>query len=264
MRVAWATDIHLNHASSEQVERFYAEVLAADSDILLLGGDIGEAPTVAGYLRFLEERLRMPIYFVLGNHDFYQGSIVTMRKRAKVLSRESQWLRWLPATDVVPLTSETGLIGHDGWSDGRFGDVQSSRVVLNDYIQIQELRGLSKPQLIARLHALGDEAADYLEDVLTRALARFAKVILVTHVPPFREACLYQGRPGNSAWLPHFTDKAVGDTLRIIMSTRPNQKLTVLCGHTHHAAEIDVLPNLTVIVGAAVYGRPHLQSVLAL
>jgi len=264
MRIAWATDIHLDHATPQRVEHFCEEVLAASPDALLLGGDIGEAPTVAGYLRFLEERLRRPVYFVLGNHDFYRGSIVAVRQRAEVLSRQSQWLRWLPAMGIVPLTPEIGLVGHDGWSDGRFGDFQRSPVVLNDYLQIEELRGLPKSQLIARLHALGDEAADYLGNVLTKALPKFPKVILLTHVPPFQDACLYQGRPGNPAWLPHFTAKAVGDTLQRIMKTQPGQRLTVLCGHTHHAAEVDALPNLTVSVGEAVYGEPRLQAVFDL
>ena len=137
MRVAWATDIHLDHATPQQVEHFCEVVLAASPDALLLGGDIGEAPTVVGYLRFLEERLRRPVYFVLGNHDFYRSSIVAVRQRVQMLSRQSQWLRWLPAMGIVRLTPEIGLVGHDGWSDGRLGDFQGSPVVLNDYLQIE-------------------------------------------------------------------------------------------------------------------------------
>lgn len=264
MRIAWATDIHLDHARPQQIEEFCDEVLAASPDALLLGGDIGEAPTVAGYLRFLAERLRRPVYFVLGNHDFYKGSIVAVRQQMEALSQESQWLRWLPTMGVVPLTSDICLVGHDGWSDGRFGDFQRSPVRLNDYLQIEELRDLPKSQLIARLHALGDEAADYLEDVLTKALARYPQAILLTHVPPFQDACLYQGRPGNPNWLPHFTGKAVGDMLRDVMKARPDQRLKILCGHTHHAAQIDALPNLTVSVGEAIYGEPRLQTVFEL
>ena len=56
------------------------------------------------------------------------------------VSQNSPNLKWLPSVGVVPLNSETCLVGHDGWSDGRFGDFFSSEVWLNDYILIDELR----------------------------------------------------------------------------------------------------------------------------
>jgi Icc protein len=262
MRIAWATDIHLDHADHTRRERFYQALRDADPNVLLLAGDMGEASTVEGYLHALENELKRPIYFVLGNHDFYRGSIAQVRQRAKAMTRQSSWLRWLPAMEVVELTPRWCLIGHDGWSDGRFGDFQRSPVQLNDYLLIEELRPLSREQLWGQLNALGDEAARYFSHVLPRALARFQEVILLTHVPPFREACLYQGKPGHPHWLPHFTCRAVGEVLAAIMAKHPECGLTVLCGHTHGAAEVHVLPNLRVKSGAAEYGTPYLQGIL--
>jgi len=60
-RLAWATDIHLNFAGDGGVATFCGRVEALEPDAVLLGGDIAEAPTVFGYLRALEERLRRPI-----------------------------------------------------------------------------------------------------------------------------------------------------------------------------------------------------------
>jgi len=261
MRIAWATDIHLDHAGLDAIERFCLDILDAAPDALLLTGDIAEAPTIERYLFMLGECLQRPIYFVLGNHDYYRGSIAKVRSWAARAHEQSPWLRWLPAQDTVALTPNTALIGHDGWSDGRFGDFHESPVMLNDYVHIAELRNLSKPDLLNQLNALGDEAAAHFRTVLAPAATRFSQVILLMHMPPFREACLFRGKPGNAHWLPHFTCKAVGETLVEAMQVQPQCHLQVLCGHTHTAADVRILPNLRVRTGAADYGTPQLQAV---
>jgi hypothetical protein len=87
-------------------------------------------------------------------------------------------------------------------------------------------------------------------------------VIVLTHVPPFRESCWYQGHVSNDEWLPFFACQAVGDALREIMTSRPHCRLTVYCGHTHNSGTAQVLPNLLVFTGAAEYGVPALSGVL--
>ena len=261
MRIAWVTDIHLNFVDDQGIERFYREILATDCDALLVGGDIGEASSVAMYLDGLAQCLERPVYFVLGNHDYYRGSIQDVRQSAIAITEQSRWLRWLPAAGIVALTPRTALVGHDGWSDGRLGDFLRSPVRLNDYRLIEELRGLEKTALLAKLNALGDEAADYLHTTVSDALVRFEKIIVLTHVPPFRASCVYRGKPGDPNWLPHFTCQAVGDALEALMGRYPERRMRVLCGHSHSAAEVEVLSNLRVTTGLAEYGRPAVGAV---
>jgi hypothetical protein len=161
---------------------------------------------------------------------------------------------------LVELTAETGLIGHDGWADGRFGDYASSDVLLNDYFLIEELAGLDADARLERLQGLGAEAADHFRRVLPEALARFCRVIAVTHVPPFREACWHQGQISGDAWLPHLACQVVGEALVEVMRAHTDRELLVLCGHTHSSGEAQVLPNLKVLTGEAVYGRPEIQG----
>src|SRR5262245_13897401 len=131
MRLAWATDIHLNFLSPAQARSFYCKVGETAPDAVLLSGDIAEAPSVERYLLEMAEHLQRPLYFVLGNHDFYGGSIQDVRARMAALSAEHRWLRWLNVAGVVPLTEETALVGHDGWADGRLGRGADSPVLLN-------------------------------------------------------------------------------------------------------------------------------------
>jgi len=56
----------------------------------------------------------------------------------------------------------------------------------------------------------------------------------------------------------------VGEALTEAALAFPGRRMLVLCGHTHCAAEVDVLHNLTVLASAAVYGTPAVQRVLQL
>jgi predicted phosphohydrolase len=257
--LAWATDIHLDFVNDRQVEAFCKEISKTDPYAVLLSGDIGNALNLEKNLLTLTRLLEKPIYFVLGNHDFYGSSIAAVRKKVEILSKEEPWLHWLNLAGIVELTEETALVGHDSWADGRLGNGRRSQVFLNDFLYIRELSELSQKDRFATLASLGDEAAAYFSDLLRKAFGRFPRLLLLTHVPPFRESCWYEGRISDDDYLPHFTCKAVGDVLREIMEAHPDKDLTVLCGHTHGEGFVEILPNLRVRTGGAIYGKPALQ-----
>jgi Icc-related predicted phosphoesterase len=262
MRLAWVTDVHLNFLRPAQRERFHETLAAASPDAVLVGGDTGEAHDVEAHLTALARRLERPVLFVLGNHDFYRGSIQAVRARAEALTREDPFLRWLPAAGVVPLGADTALVGTDGWGDARLGNALHTPVLLNDFFHIEELTGLDVPARVERLRALGDESAARLRPRLAEALGRYRRVVVLTHVPPFREACWHEGTISHDDWLPFFTCAAVGEALREAMAARPEREMLVLCGHTHGEGVARVLPNLEVRTGGAEYGAPALQAVL--
>jgi Icc protein len=264
LRIGWLTDIHLNFVSPQKRAAIYSQLRERELDAILLGGDIGEADSVTRFLAEIESELQMPVYFVLGNHDFYRGSIAKVRDAVARQAAESRWLHWLPASGVVPLTATTALIGHDSWADGRLGDFFRSGVLLNDYLLISELRVQGKKARYAQLNALGDEAAEFLKRRACEALAGRSDIFVLTHAPPFRESCLHEGRICDDDYLPHFACKAVGDRLAAIMRDRPSKTMTVLCGHTHSSGSARILDNLIVHTGLAQYGEPALQRVFEL
>jgi Icc-related predicted phosphoesterase len=260
-RVAWLTDIHLNFLRPEETRAFLDKVASAEPDAALIGGDIAEAPELARQLETIAATLICPVYFVLGNHDFYFGSIRQVREDVTRICRRAKHLTWLTAAGIVELTPTVALCGHDGWADARLGDYERSLVMMNDYRLIEELAGVGKAERWPLLKALGDAAADHARRVLPEALDRYPQAVFLTHVPPLREACWYQGQISNDEWLPHFTCLALGQALVEIMRERPDRKLTVLCGHTHSPGETWPLANLRILTGAAEYGRPEIQQV---
>jgi Icc protein len=263
-RVAWATDIHLDFVSPAAVEALAAQLTEGNPAAVVLTGDLSDAKHLQSHLIELATAIARPTYFVLGNHDFYHGDVEAVRARARRVSAESRWMRWLPAVGVVDLGGGWGLVGHDGWGDGRHGDPEGSRVMLNDWRLIEEFQGHGAAERLVLLRRRGDEAAAYLAPVLDDALARFAHVLVATHVPPFRAACWHEGGISGDDWLPWFTCKAVGDVLHAAASARPEREIVVICGHTHSGGEVQILPNLRVVTGGAQYGAPAAQPALLL
>ncbi len=260
-RFAWLTDIHLNFLSIDQLDAFLGRLAHERLDGLLIGGDIAEALDLDDYLERIDQRLATDVYFVLGNHDFYHGWIGPVRQQVAALSASRPRLHYLSTAGAIELTGGVGLIGHDGWADARLGNYERSVVSMQDFRLIGDFRGLGKAARLPRLHALGDEAGEHIRRVLPPALERFSHVVLLTHVPPLREACWHEGRTSDDDWAPFFTCRAVGDAILEIMPRYPQRQLTVLCGHTHGAGVCQPLENVEILTGGAEYGRPEVARI---
>ena len=172
-RAAWLTDIHLNFVAKERVADLADGVRRLGIDSVLVGGDIGESPNFVAYLDELAVRIARPVYFVLGNHDFYRGSIAAVREEARRLSRARRGITWLPDTEFVELTADTALVGHDAWGDGRAADFLEGRMpMLNDCWLIEELAaGRGDGSVASREHRIrrrGIQAAIAAEAQRTR------------------------------------------------------------------------------------------------
>lgn len=254
--LAWTTDPHLNFVSDFEFDAFVGQVETIKASAMVITGDIAEAPSLVRELQRLYKRVKLPIYYVLGNHDFYRGSIQETRRTARKLALANKNIVWL-RDQVVPLNETWGMVGVDGWGDARHGNCESSPVELNDQRLIAEFHAV-QASLIYRekLHMcrrFGDEEAAALRKPLFEALATFPKVLVLTHVPPFAEATWHEGEHSEPNWLPWFSCKAVGDLLLEAAQAHPDKQIRVLCGHTHGQGHYQALPNLEVRTGEANY-----------
>ncbi|HJK86162.1 MAG TPA: metallophosphoesterase [Candidatus Megaira endosymbiont of Nemacystus decipiens] len=269
MKLAWVTDIHLNFLESAEREGFYQDIVATNSNAVLVSGDIAEAPTVSDILEEMARHIAKPIYFVLGNHDYYQSSVENVRQKVTQLSQKNSSVNWLPETGLVKLNKDTLLLGEDCWADGRYGNYADSRVMLNDSRMIQELREgniIGKYQLLDAMQKLADNDAKRLENNLHLAIQEHLpkKIIVLVHVPPFKESCMHEGEISNDDYLPFFASKITGDVLLGAAKANPKIEFLVLCGHTHSSSYYKPLDNLTVKAGSVVYGKPIVQEVIEL
>lgn len=260
MRATWLTDIHLNFMRPLALRAFYDRVRQEQPDVLLVTGDIGESDSVA---RFVDElRAIAPIYYVLGNHDYYRSSIHTVRAALPA--------GWLPGIEApVQLSERCSLIGVDGWGDARCGDLAST-VQLSDWQLIEDFAA-SRYDRAARLQLLqelGTTEAFVLGEQLAR-VPQTEQLVVLTHVPPFPQACVYDGAQSSPAWLPWFTCVATGEVLAEYARAHPAVQITVLCGHSHGEGRCRPEPNLDVRTGGwppgiEGYGNPIVQATLEL
>lgn len=262
----WVTDIHLNFLDSSERQAYYQSLLEAKADALLISGDIGEAPSISLYLRELASALDHPIFFVVGNHDYYRGSVSEVREKLMNCSKISGHLHWLGRGEAAQLNSQTVLVGVDAWADGRNGNFLHSPVQVNDSRLISDLflaKLLSKDHLQKKMSELADADADLLNKSLSHAItASTTRVFICVHVPPFPESCTFEGEPTDENWLPFYSSKAIGDIISKWAQKYPSIQFTVFCGHTHSRHEHRPLKNLKVKVGQATYGHPEIQEVI--
>jgi len=116
IRIAAAGDIHASEATRERVEHAFATV-AEQVDVILLAGDLtttGE-PEQARVLADACRELEIPVFAVLGNHDFHAGRpddvrAIVEEANVHVLDRSSK------TCEVGDL--QLGVVGTKGFVGG--------------------------------------------------------------------------------------------------------------------------------------------------
>lgn len=283
-RLIHCSDIHLNFCHEEGIKQFCRRLIEARPDVVVITGDIAEAQNVVPLLGLLQIHTApetFPIFFVLGNHDYYNGSIRDVKKTMENLftyqhkgikvpqigkGDPGKRLVWLGSSEVVPLTNDVCLVGADGLYDGQYANWFASRVDMNDYYVIKEL---SWPACVTRgdrfdaMNVIAKEDATLIKANIDLAFKEYKakKVFVATHIPPFKENAVYNGKVSDEHWMPHFSSKATGDELLAAAIENPDKEIVALCGHSHGEAEVKPMPNLLCYTGPARYRHPAIARI---
>jgi Icc protein len=269
LRLVWTTDLHLDHAPQNLQERWLSSIANHTFDGLLIGGDISEGGKTTSWLREIAQRVKKPIYFVLGNHDFYDDSIRLVRQKIIRMCREYQNLHYLTDCSAVRLgvatdseSNPTYLIGEDAWGDATTGDFDQSFVQLNDFSRIGDFLSLKPEQQKLELQRLGLQSAQRLASKLSAIHENMARIVVLTHVPPFVESCWYEGKTADRHWSPFFVCGQTGEVLKSHATNHPNHEIVVLCGHCHHSGITQLTQNLIIYTGEASIGHPAIAGIM--
>jgi uncharacterized protein len=165
IRVAAAGDIHASPDRESELKETFAG-LGGQADILLLAGDLTtygeleEAEVLASACRELE----LPVFAVLGNHDWHsgrQGEIIMALEAAGVQVLDRGWI-------VVDLDgTRVGIVGTKGFVGG-FPD--------------SELPDFGEP-LLRRIYAETTEEVDALGRGLEAVAACPLRIVLLHYAP---------------------------------------------------------------------------------
>jgi predicted phosphohydrolase len=265
--LVWSTDCHINFIKEYKLKQFCHEILDHNPTSVVLTGDLSEAPTLETHLRLLEKYIgsNIPIYFVCGNHDYYNGSIGAVRNMLKMNFNTNSAVQWLPNIDYVSLSDDVALVGHDGWYDGRYSDYFESELDMNDYHCIKELKGniWCRTDQYEVIGKLASEAAYHISNAIDKAFQKHSIVYVATHVAPFKEnSRAPNGALSDKHWMPHFSSKIMGDTILNTMNKYSKEySLIILSGHNHTFWESYPTTNIRCITGEAQYGNPKVCGV---
>ncbi len=253
-KICWLSDLHLDFVGSVRIKDFFREINERGFDYILVSGDTGTSTPLITYLNQMKENIDSQIYFVLGNHDYYGSSFNNVNQKIKLYSDKNEKIKWF--TDIKPnlIDDDLVLIGDDGWADARFGKPFESGVDLNDFHKIEELTGLLIHDRVKSLNKLGDKSAERIKNKLVESVEMADNILIVTHVPPFKESAWYGGLPSGDEWLPWFTSKAFGDVLIEFSENYKDKKFLVLAGHTHGESDSNIRDNLRVLTPETEYG----------
>ncbi len=263
MELLWCTDTHLDCTSRETRNQWLDSLQSANVQSILITGDISDGNHLINDLKWLTENLYVPIYFVLGNHDYYHSDFATIHTSVEKLVQQYENLIWLDIANPVFLDS-TVLIGQSGWGDGRNGNFLTTPVRVNDHRLIADFANKNREEILSILQLKGTLSGDSLLQKLNLALQGSPKrIIVATHVPPFAESAWHNEQWGTYEWLPDFTCKAIGDTLLKFASENPSLKILVLCGHGHSPGKVQMTHNLVVRTGGAIYESPSIADIIS-
>jgi len=164
--------------------------------------------------------------------------------------------------EIIPLTPNTALVAHRGWYDGQAGAGTRTWVDTPDRHRIDDLKGLSRPELFTKLKDLGAESARYFRRVLPSALRQYGTVFIATHVPPFWQGIRHGGASCDWNRQPYFSNLAAGNVIASVARYFPKRRIVVHAGHTHCALHVRLSGNLEIRVAGSQPGFPALQSVV--
>lgn len=261
--IRFTSDIHLDHAYKPGI--YIADLIS--SPTVVIAGDIANSKDIKAYLDLLTMNKDCHVYFVLGNHDYWSSivykSMAEVRRSVLSICESCSNMTFLTAeTSPIQLESATAIIGNDSWYDGRYADPIKSRVSLADFDYMPVFRHLPHALVVQKMRELADDAVADIEQKIDLCVEEgYKKIVIVTHVPPFREAATYRGKPSDDDWAPFFTSKAMGDMLLAKAKRHLTKQFHVLCGHSHGGSDLMIAPNLRVTTKVAKYGVPNFEDI---
>jgi predicted phosphohydrolase len=264
----WISDTHFNFLRPtgfySPVKRFGEYLMEENPDAtgLILTGDVSTAGVLIKHLNEFAEGFTKPIYFVLGNHDYYNSSFTKIDDAVGKVVTTIPHLHWL--NQGWHIHDGVAVVGVGGWYDAYHGNTNSP-VDLNDFYDIVELIPGSRYRdlLLEIIRKRASAEADQLAVMLKEACdADIDTIVVGTHIAPYAESAWHEGKQSDRDWLPWFSSASTGAVLDIYAKRYPDKKFIVFCGHSHGSGIYEPHENMTVYTGKARYSVPDLAGVL--
>lgn len=219
LNLEWITDTHFNRYSNRDIDAF-AHSIRGTCDGVVISGDVSEGESFFKDLLNFQRGCGVPIYFVLGNHDFWGHNILERRQEVLEFTKKRRYFNYLTLSGVE-LVNGVSVVGHDGIYAPIDECVDYS--TCNDFLHIKDLTGKAR---IKNLIALNDLYRNEYLEKLKKAGELSDNIAFFTHMPPYLWAC--------SGLNNHFVyNPVLGDCIKGYLSLNPSKNVQVYAGHTH-------------------------------
>lgn len=255
----WLTDTHTKIFGRYKM---LSNILDRKPTAVFLTGDISEGYAFLSDLEFLGKKIGRPLYFVLGNHEYWGSSFDKVQFGVRELCAKYKNLIWMDESGIIALNEETCLIGRGNWYDARIGNEDFIKYTF-DWWAIEDFRKLnSMKQRIDLMRAIADKTTQILCHQLEEAVETYKSVYLLTHIPPFSEAHRANDWISDKFYEPYNTNIRLGQELEKIMSKHKKRHLTILCGHCHVSMTAHISRNIECRVGKGSYHKISEEEIL--
>ncbi len=232
--ILWLSDLHYD--GDRRFGDWIGDLADARShEAVLVTGDIASYPHLQKALDLLATGFGCPIYFTLGNHDYYGGSTEEVLCVVRAAERRNHLLRWIDRfTEGVPLFPGIALIGQGGWAHAEpwifprdQGPPLTHLLVDYKYYKPNKLRHT--------IRRLAQSGSALLKAKINNALSARSHVVALTHFPPFsRSLADVASRKGGLIQAPAFESWVNG------AGKTKKDSLTLLCGHLHRPTNVQL------------------------
>ena len=243
------TDLHLSFISRVNLVNIIKYHNPAG--VMITGDFTDWSLTFSTHLEYIAKNVKVPIYFVLGNHEIWFSSFEKIAKELNTICEKYPHLIYLSQQNPLSLNHKTGIIGECGWYCGSIGNIEHLKYTL-DWIFIKDFRELPNMEArLAKFKEIAERDTNIICDKLRIAFETYKKVYLLTHFPPFKEANKYAGSFSEGFWEPYNSNIIMGQKLKALMKEYKKKRLIILAGHSHTNIIANIKKNIQCNVGAA-------------
>lgn len=248
MRALWLTDLHVNRLDQEQYNQLLNRIKISDAEAIWLTGDIGDPPLNWTFLEDLFCIFNKPIYFVLGNHDYYHQQVDATRQKARDFSQSYPNAYYL-ATEAGFVWEEQFILGVGGWANT--GNIPIKEKTW-DSDAIDDLLRLNNFQLQTKLNELAESDAQTLLLKCAAGITdKIKKVTIFTHVPPTDAMHgKYSIKPLQDNRTIYYSS-ALSAAFKSLLQDYPDIEFQVYSGHLHQSQVYKINDRLTGYVAKA-------------
>jgi len=265
-KYVWLSDTHLSMSVVPAMKRrFIDRITSIKADGLIITGDISNGLWLESDLRYLAEHHPKPIYFVLGNHDYYWRHMGSVHEDVRRLCKEYTNLLWLSGQDnPIAIAPGVSLVGHEGWFDANCGDRDSTWWAIDRALNFDFWRVGDHVDQIYMWRQMSKMSADFIESMVESASKTSDVIYVATHFPPWPEASRADGKILEKLWYAYNTNTTLGKRLEKLASSTRSQ-IVVLAGHTHLSCNLTVAKNLTCrVIPSSYWGKVGPEELLIL